>query len=244
MAGNQRATRAGSFNPGMPRRAGPARRRCCPLRAANASTNPCSRPRWNCIAPAWRLNFAKMTPSRRLLSLPTYAWDKSRWWNESSDWREGRLGSGGRGLLEVRLPRATPTWIARLDGRHMSLSEGSQGRESSRISRVGVCGNGAGSGRAVVQRTAIRRRGLSNSQAAHPAGSGFGIASWSCPMIRMSARFRSRASSTKALRGRCMSWAPCAESAPMRALRRRPGSGKRAVRVGAGRGGGLLPTHE
>ena len=60
-----------------------------------------------------------MTPSRRLLSLPTYAWDKSRWWNESGDWREGRLGSGGRGLLDVRLPRATPTWIARLDGRHM-----------------------------------------------------------------------------------------------------------------------------
>jgi acyl transferase domain-containing protein/NADPH:quinone reductase-like Zn-dependent oxidoreductase/SAM-dependent methyltransferase/acyl carrier protein/short-subunit dehydrogenase len=67
------------------------------------------------------LNFAKMTPSRRLLTLPTYAWDKSRWWNESSDWREGRLGSGGRGLLDARLPRATPTWIARLDDRHMSF---------------------------------------------------------------------------------------------------------------------------
>jgi acyl transferase domain-containing protein/NADPH:quinone reductase-like Zn-dependent oxidoreductase/NAD(P)-dependent dehydrogenase (short-subunit alcohol dehydrogenase family)/SAM-dependent methyltransferase/acyl carrier protein len=65
------------------------------------------------------LNFDRMTPSRRLLSLPTYAWDKSRWWHESSDWREGRLGSGGRGLLDVRLPRATPTWITRLDDRHM-----------------------------------------------------------------------------------------------------------------------------
>ena len=67
------------------------------------------------------LNFAKMTPSRRLLSLPTYAWDKSRWWNESGEWREGRLGSGGRGLLDARLPRATPTWIARLDDRQMSF---------------------------------------------------------------------------------------------------------------------------
>jgi acyl transferase domain-containing protein/NADPH:quinone reductase-like Zn-dependent oxidoreductase/NAD(P)-dependent dehydrogenase (short-subunit alcohol dehydrogenase family)/SAM-dependent methyltransferase/acyl carrier protein len=67
------------------------------------------------------LNFAKMTPSRRLLSLPTYAWDKSRWWHESSDWRESRLGVGGRGLLDVRLPRATPTWIARLDGRQMAF---------------------------------------------------------------------------------------------------------------------------
>jgi acyl transferase domain-containing protein/NADPH:quinone reductase-like Zn-dependent oxidoreductase/SAM-dependent methyltransferase/acyl carrier protein len=67
------------------------------------------------------LNFAKMTPPGRLLSLPTYAWDKSRWWHESGDWREGRLGSGGHGLLGVRLPRATPTWIVRLDGRHMNF---------------------------------------------------------------------------------------------------------------------------
>ena len=67
------------------------------------------------------LDFAAMTPSRRLLSLPAYAWDKSRWWNESNDWREGRLGAGGRGLLDARLPRATPTWIARLDSRHMAF---------------------------------------------------------------------------------------------------------------------------
>jgi acyl transferase domain-containing protein/NADPH:quinone reductase-like Zn-dependent oxidoreductase/NAD(P)-dependent dehydrogenase (short-subunit alcohol dehydrogenase family)/SAM-dependent methyltransferase/acyl carrier protein len=65
------------------------------------------------------LNFGKMTPSRRLLSLPAYAWDKSRWWNESADWRDGRLGPGGRGMLDVRLSRATPTWITRLDSRHM-----------------------------------------------------------------------------------------------------------------------------
>ena len=67
------------------------------------------------------LDFSAMTPSRRLLSLPAYAWDKSRWWNESSDWREGRLAPGGRGLLDTRLPRATPTWIARLDARHMAF---------------------------------------------------------------------------------------------------------------------------
>jgi acyl transferase domain-containing protein/SAM-dependent methyltransferase len=65
------------------------------------------------------LNFAKMIPSRRLLSLPAYPWDRSRWWHESTDWCDGRLGPGGRGLLDVRLPRATPTWIMRLDGRHM-----------------------------------------------------------------------------------------------------------------------------
>ena len=70
---------------------------------------------------AVELNFAAMTPSRRQLSLPAYAWDKSHWWSESPDWREGRLQSGGRGLLDVRLPRATPTWIARLDNRHMAF---------------------------------------------------------------------------------------------------------------------------
>src|SRR5258708_40352491 len=71
----------------------------------------------SCVA----LDFAEMTPSRRLLSLPAYAWDKSRWWHEASDWREGRLAPGGRGLLDIRLPRATPTWTARLDARHMAF---------------------------------------------------------------------------------------------------------------------------
>ena len=66
------------------------------------------------------LDFAAMTPSRHLLSLPAYAWDRARWWHESNEWREGRLAPGGRGLLEARLPRATPTWIARLDSRHMA----------------------------------------------------------------------------------------------------------------------------
>ena len=67
------------------------------------------------------LDFAAITPSRHLLALPAYAWDRSRWWNESAEWREGRLGPGGRGLLSVRLPRATPTWVAHLDSRHMAF---------------------------------------------------------------------------------------------------------------------------
>jgi acyl transferase domain-containing protein/NADPH:quinone reductase-like Zn-dependent oxidoreductase/SAM-dependent methyltransferase/acyl carrier protein/short-subunit dehydrogenase len=67
------------------------------------------------------LNFSAMTPSQRLLSLPTYAWDKSRWWTEASEWRESRLAPGGRGLLDVRLPRAMPTWIVRLDAQHMAF---------------------------------------------------------------------------------------------------------------------------
>ena len=67
------------------------------------------------------LDFSGMTPSRRLVSLPAYAWNKSRWWNEASDWREGRLAPGGRGLLDVRMSRAIPTWTARLDNRHMAF---------------------------------------------------------------------------------------------------------------------------
>ena len=67
------------------------------------------------------LDFAAMTPSRTLLSLPAYPWDKSRWWNEAPDWRDGRLAPGGRGFLDVRLSRAMPTWIARLDNRHMAF---------------------------------------------------------------------------------------------------------------------------
>jgi acyl transferase domain-containing protein/NADPH:quinone reductase-like Zn-dependent oxidoreductase/SAM-dependent methyltransferase/acyl carrier protein len=67
------------------------------------------------------LDFKAMTPSRRLLSLPAYAWNRSRWWNEAPAWREGRLAPGGRGLLDMRLPCATPTWSARLDSRHMAF---------------------------------------------------------------------------------------------------------------------------
>jgi acyl transferase domain-containing protein/NADPH:quinone reductase-like Zn-dependent oxidoreductase/acyl carrier protein len=67
------------------------------------------------------LDFSAMTPSRHLLSLPVYAWEKTRWWNEASDARDGRLAPGGRGLFDVRLPRAMPTWIVRLDSRHMAF---------------------------------------------------------------------------------------------------------------------------
>ena len=67
------------------------------------------------------LDFTAISPSRRLLALPAYAWDRSRWWHEAGDWREGRLAPGGRGLLDIRLPRATPTWTARLDSRHMAF---------------------------------------------------------------------------------------------------------------------------
>ena len=67
------------------------------------------------------LDFSALTPSRQQLSLPAYSWDKSRWWHECSELRDGRLTAGGIGLLDTRLPRATPTWTTRLDNRHMAF---------------------------------------------------------------------------------------------------------------------------
>ena len=67
-----------------------------------------------------RVDFAAMTPSRNQLVLPSYPWKKERWWHESSDVRNSRLGAGGRGLLDARLPRSLPTWSARLDERHLA----------------------------------------------------------------------------------------------------------------------------
>ena len=66
------------------------------------------------------IDFEAMSPSRRLLQLPAYAWNKSRWWHESDELRDGRLSDGGKGLLDMRLPHAKPTWLSRLDERHLS----------------------------------------------------------------------------------------------------------------------------
>ncbi len=67
------------------------------------------------------LDFSAMTPSREILSLPAYPFDRARWWHECSELRDARLAPGGKGLLDSRQPRATPTWTSRLDGRHMAF---------------------------------------------------------------------------------------------------------------------------
>lgn len=67
------------------------------------------------------VDFSAMTPSRHLLTLPTYPWNKERWWHEATELRDSRLAPGGRGLLDVRLPRATPTWTTRLDERSLAF---------------------------------------------------------------------------------------------------------------------------
>ncbi len=67
------------------------------------------------------LDFSAMTPSREILSLPAYPFDRARWWHECGELRDARLAPGGKGLLDSRQPRATPTWTTRLDGRHMAF---------------------------------------------------------------------------------------------------------------------------
>ena len=67
------------------------------------------------------LDFTGLTPSRELLSLPAYPWDKSRWWHECGELRDARLTPGGKGLLDARQPRAIPTWTTRLDNRHLAF---------------------------------------------------------------------------------------------------------------------------
>ncbi|MGA1540650.1 MAG: acyltransferase domain-containing protein, partial [Chthoniobacterales bacterium] len=66
------------------------------------------------------VRFDAMTPSRRLLKLPAYPWNKARWWSESGEARHGRLHPGGRGLLDAKLLRSVPTWTCRLDERHLA----------------------------------------------------------------------------------------------------------------------------
>jgi len=67
------------------------------------------------------VDFAALTPSREVLDLPAYAWNKSKCWHESAETRHGRTDAGGGGFLEARLPRAKPVWTCRLDTRHTAF---------------------------------------------------------------------------------------------------------------------------
>ncbi len=66
------------------------------------------------------VDFSRLTPSRHQLRLPAYPWNKARWWHESNEMRHSRLSGGGKGLLDFQLARSVPTWVARLDERHLS----------------------------------------------------------------------------------------------------------------------------
>jgi len=94
------------------------------------------------------LNFAGMTSSRRQLSLPAYAWEKKRWWSEALDWTEDGLGLRGVACWILRLARALPTWIVRLDGRHMPTSKITRSKNLIVFPAAAIRGNGAGGGHA------------------------------------------------------------------------------------------------
>ena len=153
------------------------------------------------------------------------------------------LGSGGRGLLDVRLPRATPTWIARLDGRHMTFLKDHKVENlvvfpaSAFVEMVLEAGVQLFNGRPfVVEDFQIRKplilpdpaSGLQVELSYDPEERTFSIqskfdqgAAWSLHVVG-------------SMRGERTD-AGFASSAWKR---------KGAVRHGAGRGGGLLPPHE
>ena len=141
------------------------------------------------------------------------------------------------GCSTARLPRATPTWICAARRPAHGVPQGSQGRKPHDFPGGRLRGDGARGGRAIVRGTALRRRGLRNSQTAHPARSRVGSCCWSSPTSPVRARSRSRAGSSRASRGRCMSSARCVANAPNRPSPRRHGRGLQRQIVGAGRSG-------
>ncbi len=60
---------------------------------------------WNRVSP----------PSRRRTNLPTYTWQRERFWRESAESKRSRLGEQVHPLLGQRLRTAAPTWNVRLD---------------------------------------------------------------------------------------------------------------------------------
>ena len=177
VAGNRRASRAGPFHSGMSGRAAAAKAPVFSSTRREREHESLLETAMDLHRAGVPLDFAAMTPSRRLLSLPAYAWDKSRWWNEASDWREGRLAPGGRGLLDIRLPRATPTWTARLDGRHMAFLKDHKVDSHVIFPAAGFVDMVLEAGVQLFEGRAFRGRRLRNPQTAHPARSRLGRAS-------------------------------------------------------------------
>ena len=164
------------------------------------------------------LDFSAMTPSRHLLSLPGYTHEKARWWNEASDARDGRLAPGGRGLFDVRLPRAMPTWIVRLDSRHMAFLKGTRLKTMSffrprrllrwRLKPVFSCSRG---NRSLFEDFEIRKPLDLPDPPSGPCGS-------SSPTRLTNAPFPSKVVLNKASPGPSTWWGRCAVSARNPAL--------------------------
>ena len=63
------------------------------------------------------LDAKRLFPSGRRVPLPTYPWQRERFWNESEESRVSRLTAPVHPLLGVELGGPEPSWEARLDPR-------------------------------------------------------------------------------------------------------------------------------
>ena len=63
-----------------------------------------------------RINWATVSPSGRLVKLPTYPWQRERYWQESPASRQDRLGRPGHPFLGLDQELPTPTWQVELNG--------------------------------------------------------------------------------------------------------------------------------
>lgn len=61
------------------------------------------------------LEWTELAPKGRLISLPTYPWQRERFWNETDESSEPRIGRHYHRLLGHRLTSASPLWENHID---------------------------------------------------------------------------------------------------------------------------------
>lgn len=62
-----------------------------------------------------RVDWATVSPSGRFIKLPTYPWQRERYWQESPTSRQDRLGRPGHPFLKLDQESPTPTWQVELN---------------------------------------------------------------------------------------------------------------------------------
>jgi acyl transferase domain-containing protein/acyl carrier protein len=61
------------------------------------------------------LNWSELTAGGQLVSIPSYPWQKNRYWKETESSRQERFGQPGHILLNNKIPAAEPTWTVELN---------------------------------------------------------------------------------------------------------------------------------
>jgi len=65
------------------------------------------------------LDWKKVTPGGgKFTKIPTYPWQKERYWNESLESKQDRLGLSGHIFLNQRSPSPPPTWIVEINDQY------------------------------------------------------------------------------------------------------------------------------